>query len=173
MMFHFNLHRITLIFIGYLSNISCSPLPFGLLSSQVSGNWIKFSHVELPHIMVRKVFPPTLTLSNIKSSFRVSGIYYRFDCDVFNNQDFLPSDVTDRPMVPCHQLNAIIEWHYWMPLLNAIIECHQLNAIIECHYWMPSIECHYWMPLLNATNWMPLLNAIIECHQLNAIIECH
>ena len=33
---------------GYLSNISCSPLPFGLLSSQVSGNGITFSHVELP-----------------------------------------------------------------------------------------------------------------------------
>ena len=48
MMFHFNLHHITLILIGYLSNISCSPLPFGLLSSQVSGNGITFSHVELP-----------------------------------------------------------------------------------------------------------------------------
>ena len=48
MMFHFNLHHITLILIGYLSNISCSPLPFGLLSSQVSGNRITFSHVELP-----------------------------------------------------------------------------------------------------------------------------
>ena len=48
-MFHFNLHHITLILIGYLSNISwCSPLPFGLLSSQVSGNGITFSHVELP-----------------------------------------------------------------------------------------------------------------------------
>ena len=48
MMFHFNLHHITLILIGYLSNISCSPLLFGLLSSQVSGNGITFSHVELP-----------------------------------------------------------------------------------------------------------------------------
>ena len=48
MMFNFNLHHITLILIGYLSNISCSPLPFGLLSSQVSGNGITFSHVELP-----------------------------------------------------------------------------------------------------------------------------
>ena len=48
MMFHFNLHHITLILIGYLSNISCSPFPFGLLSSQVSGNGITFSHVELP-----------------------------------------------------------------------------------------------------------------------------
>ena len=48
MMFHFNLHHIALILIGYLSSISCSPLPFGLLSSQVSGNGITFSHVELP-----------------------------------------------------------------------------------------------------------------------------
>ena len=30
-------------------NISCSPLPFGLLSLQVSGNGITFSHVELPN----------------------------------------------------------------------------------------------------------------------------
>ena len=43
MMFHFNLHHITLILIGYLSNVSCSPLPFGLLSLQVSGNGITFS----------------------------------------------------------------------------------------------------------------------------------
>ena len=48
MMFHLNLHHITLILNGYLSNISCSPLPFGLLSSQVSGKGIIFSHVELP-----------------------------------------------------------------------------------------------------------------------------
>ena len=47
MMFHFNLHHITLILNGYLST-SCSPLPFGLLSSQVSGNGITFSHVQLP-----------------------------------------------------------------------------------------------------------------------------
>ena len=51
MMFHFNLHHITLILIGYLSNISSSPLPFGLISSQVSGNGITFSHVELPKII--------------------------------------------------------------------------------------------------------------------------
>ena len=48
MMFHFNLHHITLILNGYLSNISCSPLLLGVLSSQVSGNGITFSHVELP-----------------------------------------------------------------------------------------------------------------------------
>ena len=47
-MFHFNLHHIILILNGYLFNISCSPLPFGLVSSQVSGNGITFSHVELP-----------------------------------------------------------------------------------------------------------------------------
>ena len=35
MMFHFNLRHITLILNGYLSNISCSPLPFGLLSRYV------------------------------------------------------------------------------------------------------------------------------------------
>ena len=60
MMFHFNLHHITLILIGYLSNISCSPLPFGLLSSQVSGNGIIFSHVELPQsfqVCTRKCMP--------------------------------------------------------------------------------------------------------------------
>ena len=51
-MFHFNLHHITLILIGYLSNISCSPLPFGLLSSQVGGNGITFSHVELPNCKI-------------------------------------------------------------------------------------------------------------------------
>ena len=37
MMFHFNLHHITLTLIGYLSNIFAS-----------SGNGITFSHVELP-----------------------------------------------------------------------------------------------------------------------------
>ena len=55
MMFHFNLHHITLILIGYLSNISCSPLLFVLLrSSQVSGNRITFSHVELPSCMLQE-----------------------------------------------------------------------------------------------------------------------
>ena len=52
MTFHFNLHHITLILIGYLSNISCSPLPFGLLFSQVSGNRITFRMWNCPVILV-------------------------------------------------------------------------------------------------------------------------
>ena len=49
MMFHVNLHHITLILIGYLSNISCS-LPFGLLSSQVSGDGITFFMWNCPNV---------------------------------------------------------------------------------------------------------------------------
>ena len=72
MMFHFNLHHITLILNGYLSNISCSPLPFGLLSSQVSGNGITFSHVELPIIKKKKTLPNVnLILINLNISISV------------------------------------------------------------------------------------------------------
>ena len=62
MMFHFNLHHITLILIGYLSNISCSPLPFGLLLAHLSRR-LKVSYcdrflsgVRRPSSVVRKLF---------------------------------------------------------------------------------------------------------------------
>ena len=50
MMFHLNLHHITLILNGFLSNISCSPLPFGLLFSQVSGIGITFFSCGIAHL---------------------------------------------------------------------------------------------------------------------------
>ena len=74
MMFNFNLHHITLILIGYLSNISCSPLPFGLLSSQVSGNGITFSHVELPNCP--KVWVIQTMLMPCEEGFAVHHIFF-------------------------------------------------------------------------------------------------
>ena len=71
-MFIFNLHHITLILNGYLSNISCSPLPFGLLSSQVNGNGITFSHVELSFRRAHNDKCSTFIKSLISSHFNAN-----------------------------------------------------------------------------------------------------
>ena len=79
-MFHFNLHHIALILIGYLSNISCSPLPFGLLSSQVSGNGITFSHVELPKCVCACVWRGRLYITFIRVSVCVYNRSHSMSC---------------------------------------------------------------------------------------------
>ena len=47
--------------------------------------------------LVGKAFPRTMTPTNIQSGFRVSGIF-PFDRDIFSDEEFMPSNVTDRPM---------------------------------------------------------------------------
>ncbi|XP_076805471.1 uncharacterized protein LOC143449241 isoform X2 [Clavelina lepadiformis] len=47
--------------------------------------------------MVGRSFPRAFTPVNIQSGFKVAGIY-PFDSDIFTDVEFLPSDVTDRPI---------------------------------------------------------------------------
>lgn len=47
--------------------------------------------------LVGKALPRAMTPGNITSGFRVSGVY-PFDRDVFGDDEFLPSDVTDRQL---------------------------------------------------------------------------
>ena len=47
--------------------------------------------------MVGRAFPRAMTPTNIKSGFRVSGIF-PFDRDIFSDEEFMPSNITDRPM---------------------------------------------------------------------------
>lgn len=48
-------------------------------------------------VMVGKAFPKAMTPTNIQAGFRVSGIC-PFNPDIFDEADFLPSNVTDRPL---------------------------------------------------------------------------
>ena len=47
--------------------------------------------------MVGRAFPRAMTPTNIQSGFRVSGIF-PFDRDIFSDEEFMPSNITDRPM---------------------------------------------------------------------------
>ena len=47
--------------------------------------------------MVGRGFPRAFTSLNIQSGFKVAGIY-PLDRDIFTDAEFLPSDVTDRPI---------------------------------------------------------------------------
>ena len=47
--------------------------------------------------MVGRAFPRAMTPTNIHSGFRVSGIF-PFDRDIFSDEEFMPSNVTDRLM---------------------------------------------------------------------------
>ena len=47
--------------------------------------------------MVGRGFPRAFTPLNIQSRFKVAGIY-PFDRDIFTDAEFLPSDVTERPI---------------------------------------------------------------------------
>lgn len=50
---------------------------------------------DIPGI-VKEAFPLAMTQANIQSGFRVSGIF-PFNRNVFGDEEFLPSSVTDRP----------------------------------------------------------------------------
>ena len=47
--------------------------------------------------LVGKAFPRVVTHTNIQSGFRATGIY-PLDRNIFTDDDYLPSDVTDRPL---------------------------------------------------------------------------
>ena len=59
---------------------------------------------DIPKI-VGKAFLRAMTPLNIQPSFRASGIY-PFDPDIFQDEDFLPSHVSDRPMAITMHANA-------------------------------------------------------------------
>ena len=55
--------------------------------------------------MVGKAFPRAMTPLNIQSGFRVLGIY-PFKFDIFQDEEFLPSHLTDRPLATAMYANA-------------------------------------------------------------------
>ena len=63
---------------------------------------------DIPGI-VRYAFPLAMTPGNIVSGFRVTGIY-PFDRNIFRDDEFLPSNVTDRPLPT--MVSNILDRHY-------------------------------------------------------------
>ena len=55
--------------------------------------------------IVEKAFAEAMTPLNIQSDFRFSEIY-PFNPDIFQDEEFLPSHVTDRPMATTMHANA-------------------------------------------------------------------
>jgi hypothetical protein len=64
---------------------------------------------DIPSI-VRQSLPNALTPNNIKSGFLVTEIW-PFNRDIFTDEDFLPSDVTDRPLQDTLNLTRTSECH--------------------------------------------------------------
>jgi hypothetical protein len=64
---------------------------------------------NIPSI-VSQSLPNVLTPKNIKSEFLVTGIW-PFNRDIFTDEDFLPSDVTDRPLQDTQNLTRTLECH--------------------------------------------------------------
>ena len=58
--------------------------------------------------LVAKAFPRAATPSNIQAGFRVSGIY-PFDQNIFDESEFMPSSVTDRPVCESSSNNSATE----------------------------------------------------------------
>jgi len=50
---------------------------------------------DIPFI-VKQALPMAATMSNIQSGFKVSGIW-PYNPDIFTEEEFMPSYVTDRP----------------------------------------------------------------------------
>lgn len=67
-------------------------------------NWMKchpgqtMTIYDIPGI-VAEAFPKATTPTNIMSGFRVSGIW-PFNRDIFEDHEFSPASVTDRPLTP-------------------------------------------------------------------------
>ncbi|KAM3609301.1 uncharacterized protein V6R79_012743 [Siganus canaliculatus] len=75
--------------------------PLKRFISSAINNWLKknpgttFGIYDVPAVVI-SALPLAATPSNIMSSFRVSGIY-PFNPQVFTDEEFSPSNVTDRP----------------------------------------------------------------------------
>ena len=72
--------------------------------------------------MVGTAFPRAMTPANILSGFRVSGIS-PFDKCIFNDDDFLPSAVTEMPN-PCQPQTAVATVHQ-QPPTTTVATVHQ------------------------------------------------
>ncbi|KAG1676006.1 hypothetical protein GQR58_014449 [Nymphon striatum] len=76
--------------------------PFKTYYNAAADDWMKenkgktMTIYEIP-ALVGKAFPRAMTPVNIQSGFRVSGIY-PLDRNIFTDDEFLPADVTDRPL---------------------------------------------------------------------------
>ena len=76
--------------------------PFKRYYNAAADNWMRenkgktMTIYEIPGL-VGKAFPRAMTPVNIQSGFRVSGIY-PLDRNIFTDDEFLPADVTDRPL---------------------------------------------------------------------------
>jgi hypothetical protein len=64
---------------------------------------------DIPSI-VSKLLPISLTPKNIKSGFLVTGVW-PFNRDIFTDENFLPSAVTDRPLQDTENLTRTSECH--------------------------------------------------------------
>lgn len=77
--------------------------PFKKFVNSSSDAWLKsnpgktMTIYDIPSV-VRQALPNAVTPKNIKSGFSVTGIW-PFNKDIFTDEDFLPSSVTDRPFV--------------------------------------------------------------------------
>ena len=84
--------------------------PFKRYCNNAYNGWMKdnpgstMTIYEIPEI-VGKAFPRAMTPLSIQSGFRVSEIH-AFDSDIFQDEEFLPSHITDRPMATTMHANA-------------------------------------------------------------------
>lgn len=75
-----------------------------------SDSWMRNNHgrpmsiYDIPFI-VKQALPMAATMSNIQSGFKVSGIW-PYNPDIFTDEEFLPSYITDRPQ-ETNNLNTI------------------------------------------------------------------
>lgn len=75
--------------------------PFKKFINNAMGSWLRMhpgkclTIYDIPGI-VRETFPKAVTPSNIISGFKVAGIW-PLNRDIFTDEDYLPSYVTDRP----------------------------------------------------------------------------
>ncbi|XP_023240420.1 uncharacterized protein LOC111638880 [Centruroides sculpturatus] len=81
--------------------------PFKNYCAKAQDNWLRsnpgktMSIYEIPEI-VKYALPIAATPINIMSSFKKAGIW-PYDPNIFTEDDFAPSFVTDRPLAPTHE----------------------------------------------------------------------
>jgi len=74
---------------------------FKTYTHKFSDSWMRTNHgrpmtiYDIPYI-VKQALPMAATMSNIQSGFKVSGIW-PYNPDIFTEEEFMPSFVTDRP----------------------------------------------------------------------------
>jgi len=65
-------------------------------------------------LIVKQALPMAATMSNIRSGFKVSGIW-PYNPDIFTDEEFLPSYITDRPqfkVLPLHNYKTFKQFNH-------------------------------------------------------------